>query len=120
MGSNVSYDSFPMKQGSNVGLQTGNERFRQMWGINSWANTASNGNPDCRGLASVGRAGAWVGCPLDEGGHAFNNNSNGGADSGIGIGGCAGNSARTWSSGYGEWAAGCSVVDLLPGYLWIR
>lgn len=120
MGTNLSYDSFPMKQGSNVSLQTGNERYRQMWGINSWANASSNGNPDCRGYASVGRAGAWVGCPLDEGGHTFNNSSNGGADSGIGIGGGAGNSARTWSSGYGEWAAGCSVVDLLPGYLWVR
>jgi hypothetical protein len=120
MGSNVSYDSFPMKTGSNIGLQTGNERVRQMWGINSWANNSTNGNPDCRGFSSIGRAGAWVGCPTDEGGHTFNNSSNSGADSGFGFGGGAGNPARSWSSGYGEWAGGCSVGDLLPGYLWIR
>jgi len=120
MGSNVRYDSFPMRQGSNVGVQTNSEPIRQMWGINSWANTASNSNPDCRSLSSIGRAGAWVGCPTDEGGHGFNATSNGGADSGFGFGGGAGNPARTWSSGYGEWAGGCNVVDLLPGYLWVR
>jgi len=120
MGSNVAYNNFPMKAGSNIGFQSGTETLRQMWGINSWGNNAANGNPDCRGLASVGRAGAWVGCPIDEGGHAFNNATNSGADSGLGIGGGAGNSARTWSSGYGDWSSGCSVVDLLPGYLWVR
>jgi hypothetical protein len=81
----TSYDAFPMKAGSNVSLQTGNERFVQKYGINCWANNASNSTTDIRGLQSLGRAGAWVGCPLDEGAHLFNNESNSGADSGIGF-----------------------------------
>jgi hypothetical protein len=96
------------------------EYYIQMYGINSWGNNANQSATDqYRGsYATNSRAGAWIGCPLDEQGHTFNNSTNGGADSGLGFGGGKGNSAATWSAGYGEWAN--SPVDLLPGYVWIR
>jgi hypothetical protein len=119
MGSNVGYASFPMKQGAAFPYQTATENLRQMYGIGCFANNASNSTTDNAGLSSIGRAGAWVGCPLDEGAHAFNAQSNGGADSGFGFGGGAGNAARTWSAGIGQWNTS-AVVNTLPGYLWVR
>jgi hypothetical protein len=102
---NTSYDAMPMKRGAPFPLQTGNERFVQQWGINHFT--------------SGGPGGAYVGCPLDEGGHVFNNASNGGGDSGFGFGGTAGNTTRRWSAGYGEWATS-AIADTLPGYIWVR
>jgi hypothetical protein len=99
------YDSMPMKSGSPFASQTGNEPFMQQWGINVFT--------------SGGPGGAYVGCPTDEGGHVFNAASNGGGDSGFGFGGCAGNTSRRWSAGYGEWSSS-EIVDTLPGYLWVR
>ena len=119
LGNSVSYNSMPMKSGSAFPLQTGTENIVQQYGIGCFANNSSNSTTDNAGLASIGRAGAWVGCPLDEGGLTFNNQSNGGADSGFGFGGGAGNSARTWSAGYGQWSSG-DVVGTYPGYLWVR
>ena len=120
IGSNALYDTMPMKIGATIGTaQTGNERYVQAYGINCWANNASNGTTDTRGFSALGRAGAWIGAPLDEGGHTFNATSNGGSDSGIGMGGGAGNSTRTWSSGWGEWNS-TVPIDSLPGYVWIR
>lgn len=104
--------------GGPFGLQTGQEPVIQLYGINSFANNASNGNPDNAGLSSVARAGARVGCALDEGGHSFNNGNNGGSDSGFGFGFCAGNAARTGSCGYAEWNSS-AVVNTLPGRLWV-
>ena len=45
--------------------------------------------------------------------------SNVGADSGFGMGGCSGNNARTWTSGYAEWGQGNYVVNCLPAYIWL-
>ena len=57
---------------------------------------------------------------LDEGSFTFGgNSSNSGGDSGFGFGGGAGNTARTWTSGYAEWGKGSQVVNLLPGYIWL-
>ena len=117
--SNTSYASMPMKSGSAFPLQTGTENIVQQYGIGSFANNSANSTTDNAGLASLGRAGAWVGAPLDEGALGFNGASNGGADSGFGFGGGAGNEARTWSAGYGQWSS-AAVVDTYPGYLWVR
>lgn len=106
------------QSGGPFAQQTGFEPIVQLYGINSFANNASNGNPDNAGLSSVARAGARVGCALDEGGHAFNNGNNGGSDSGFGFGFCAGNEARTGSCGYAEWASS-AVVNTVPGRLWV-
>jgi hypothetical protein len=119
LGNSVAYNTMPMKQGAPFPLQTGNERILQGWGIGNFANNALNGTTDNAGLSSLGRAGAWVGAPGDEGGHTFGNQPNGGADSGFGFGGGAGNETRTWSAGYGEWAT-AAVANTLPGYLWVR
>jgi hypothetical protein len=104
--------------GGPFGAQTGNEPQVQLYGINSFANTSSNGNPDNAGLSSTGRAGARIGTPLDEGGHSFGNSTNSGADSGFGFGYCAGNQARTGSAGYAEWSSS-AVVNTLPGRIWV-
>ena len=72
------------------------------------------------GLDSNGYAGAWIGCPLDEGNSTQGSDgSNAGADSGFGLGGSAGNNARTWTSGYAEWGQGNYVVNCLPAYIWL-
>jgi hypothetical protein len=119
IGNTSNYASVPMAAGANVSNQTGNEPYIQKYGINCWSNNSSNGVTDTRGYSSLGRAGAWVGAAMDEGGHTFNAEANAGSDSGMGFGGGAGNSTRTWSSGYGEWN-NANPVDLLPGYLWVR
>jgi hypothetical protein len=119
LGNSVAYNTMPMKQGAPFPLQTGNERILQGWGIGNFANNSSNSTTDNAGLSSLGRAGAWVGAAGDEGGHVFGNQPNSGSDSGFGFGGGAGNQARTWSAGYGEWAS-AAVVNTLPGYLWVR
>jgi hypothetical protein len=113
------FDQFPMKSGSNFPVVYSTEFLVQQWGINMWGNNAAQANPSYDGLSTISRAGAWVGCVIDEGGHVFNAASNGGADSGYGFGGGAGNPSKTWSAGYGEWAGG-SPSDTLPGYLWVR
>mgnify|MGYP006236799127 CR=1 FL=1 len=72
------------------------------------------------GVDSLGRAGAWIGCPLDEGNSTQTaNGSNVGADSGFGLGGGAGNPGRSWTSGYAEWGQGNYVVNCLPAYIWL-
>ena len=82
--------------------------------------TIEDSHPNLTGVASLGRAGAWIGCPLDEGNSQQGSaGSNVGADSGFGMGGCSGNNARTWTSGYAEWNLGNSVVNCLPAYIWL-
>jgi hypothetical protein len=116
---NLRYDQAGFYQsGGPFGAQTGNEPIIQLYGINSFGNNSTNGNPDNAGLSSVARAGARVGCALDEGGHVFNNGNNGGSDSGFGFGFCAGNEGRTGSCGYAEWASS-AVVNTVPGRLWV-
>jgi hypothetical protein len=107
------------------------------YGLGSFANTASNstvaGNTGSSAgygivnehlgafsnLQSNGRAGAWIGCPLDEGAHVFNAPSSPGADSGFGLGVSGGNSPRTTTSGVISWALGASVANYLPAYVWL-
>ena len=82
--------------------------------------TVEDSHPLTSGNDSLGRGGAWIGCPLDEGSFTFGgNSSNSGGDSGFGFGGGAGNTARTWTSGYAEWGKGSQVVNMLPGYIWL-
>jgi hypothetical protein len=117
---NLRYDSPSFYfSGGPFAAQVGSETIVQKYGINTWGNNASNGNPDNAGLVSAGTAGARVGCPLDEGGNTTQKTTNSGSDSGFGFGGGAGNPARTWSCGYGEWS-NANVVNTLPGYLWVR
>lgn len=117
-GTSVSYWNVPMKSGTAFTDAAGVEDFMQAYGIAMWANNASN-STTAEGLPSVGRAGAWIGCPMDDAGHAFNNDSNTGADSGFGFGFAAGNPAKTGSAGYAEWTNSAST-NTLPGYVWVR
>ena len=119
IGTSISYNNMPMKQGAAFPLQTGTENIIQQYGIATFANNAANGTTDNAGLPSLGRAGAWVGFAIDEGPHSFGSLPQGGADSGFGFGGGAGNLRRTWSAGYGQWNTS-EVVNTLPGYLWVR
>ena len=112
------YWDMTMKSGSNFTDSNGQEDYMQGYGIGSWANNAANSTP-AEGLSSIGRAGAWIGCPLDEGAHTFNATSNIGADSGFGFGGGCGNPAKTFSAGYAEWTLSAST-NTLPGYVWVR
>jgi hypothetical protein len=123
----------------------GSEDIMQSYGLNKWANSSTNGtsannqgsrsvtaggkgfeltvedaHPNIGGNDSVGVAGAWIGCPMDEGSYTFGGaGSNAGADSGFGFGGGCGNNARTWTSGVGEWARGNEVANYLPAYIWL-
>ena len=82
--------------------------------------TIEDSHPNLTGVDSVGRAGAWIGCPLDEGNsQQGSQSSNNGADSGFGMGFCTGNNARTGTAGYAEWNLGNSCVNTLPAYIWL-
>lgn len=115
----VRYDSAGFYfSGGPFAVQANTEQIIQQYGINSFANSAAQANPDNAGLASVARAGARVGAPMDEGAVAFNGASGGGADSGFGFGFCGGNPGRTGSCGYAEWSAS-TPINTLPGRLWV-
>ena len=100
---------------TNTGLY---ERYVQNYGIAMWGNNSSQ-STSAEGYSSTGRSGAWIGCPLDNNGHTFGNNTNSGSDSGFGFGASGGNSPKTTSAGYCEWN-GTSSTNTLPGYVWIR
>ena len=114
----ATYWNMAMKSGTAFTDSSGMEDIMQGYGIGSWANNASN-STTAEGYSSLGRSGAWIGCPLDEGAHTFNATSNTGADSGFGFGGGAGNTAKTFSAGYAEWSLSAST-NTLPGYVWVR
>src|SRR5210317_1231898 len=124
----------------------GLEDKMQSYGLNKWANSSTNsgsannnGSADLNsnvsqgfqltvedahknigGIPSQGVAGAWIGCPLDEGTcNPLSASSNGGADSGFGFGGGCGNNARTWTSGVAEWSQGNRVANYFPAYVWL-
>jgi len=118
MPTNATYYDMPMKQGPKFFNAVGAEFYIQAYGIAMWANNSTNGNP-AEGLPSTGRAGAWIGCPIDDGGHIFNNNSNAGSDSAFGIGVSGGNPAKTTSAGYNIWTISASN-NTLPAYVWVR
>jgi hypothetical protein len=132
--------------GTNFSDIGGAEDILQSYGLNKWANSSTNstsGNnegsrsynsgtlrgyeltledshPNLTGVDSAGVAGAWIGCPMDEGGFTFGSaSSSSGADSGFGFGFGCGNNARTGTSGYAEWGRGNECVNLLPGYIWL-
>ena len=116
--SSVTYHNMTMKSGTNFTDDVGAEDYIQAYGIGMWANNSTN-STTAETFSSTGRAGAWIGCPLDNAGHSFNNNSNTGSDSGFGFGASAGNPAKTTSAGYNEWTKSVSV-NTLPGYVWVR
>ena len=115
---NATYHAMTMKSGTNFTDASGAEDIIQAYGISMWAGNSSN-STTAEGFSSTGRAGAWIGCPLDDGGHVFNNASNTGSDSAFGIGCAAGNPAKTTSAGYAEWT-NASSTNTLPAYVWIR
>ena len=115
----------------------GAENNLNFYGLGSFANTSNNSTSAANigqtsgfglttehlgtysSLQSTGRSGAWIGCPLDEGGHTFNGASSAGADSGFGLGVAGGNNARTATSGVISWATGNNVINFLPAYVWL-
>ena len=142
----LAYHAMTNYMGPNFTDLGGAEDRMQPYGLNKWLGVSSNstssnnqgsGNvhanvskgfqstvednhPNITGIDSIGRAGAWIGCAMDEG--ASNQaNATGltGADSAFGFGGACGNTARTWTSGYAEWARGSEVANLLPAYIWV-
>jgi hypothetical protein len=118
IGVNATYHGMTMKSGTNFTDAAGAEDIIQAYGISMWGGNSTN-STTAEGFSSTGRAGAWIGCPLDEGGHTFNNNTNAASDSGFGIGCAAGNPAKTTSAGYGEWTNAAST-NTLPAYVWVR
>ena len=134
----VAYNDMTNFLGPNFVLQSGGqENNLGMYGLGSFANNSTNagsaGNTghssgfglvdehlgSFSGLQTLGRAGAWIGTPLDEGGHVFNTPSNSGADSGFGLGVGGGNLTRTSSSGIISWSLGTQVANFLPAYVWL-
>jgi hypothetical protein len=146
IGNSVAYHGMTNYMGPNFTDLGGSEDRMQSYGLNKWANSSTNsgsannnGSADLNsnvsqgfqltvedahknigGIPSQGVAGAWIGCPLDEGGFTFGGaSSNGGADSGFGFGGGCGNNARTWTSGIAEWSQGNRVANYFPAYVWL-
>ena len=145
IGNSATYHGMTNYMGPGFTDLGGSEDIMQSYGLNKWAAantnstsannqssfnktgvvkghqlTVEDSHPNISGNDSLGRAGAWIGCPLDEGGYTFGGaSSNAGADSGFGFGGGCGNPARTWTSGVGEWARGNEVANYLPAYIWL-
>jgi hypothetical protein len=146
IGNSATYHSMEPYIGANFTNMSGSEDMMQSYGLNKWANSATNStsannegsaglNSDVSqgfqltvedahrhtaGQDSVGVAGAWIGCPMDESGFTFGgDSSNSGSDSGFGMGIGCGNAARTATSGIAEWAQGNRVANYLPAYIWV-
>ena len=142
----ATYHGMTNYMGPNFTDLAGSEDKMQSYGLNKWANASTNstsannnGSADLNsnvsqgfqltvedahknigGIPSQGVAGAWIGCPLDEGNcNPLSTSSNGAADSGFGFGTGAGNSARTSTSGIIEWAQGNRVANYFPAYVWL-
>lgn len=118
LGNSQYYYSMPMKSGTNFTNTGSVEGIIQHYGIGCWADPAVN-STTAEGFPSLGRAGAWIGAPMDEGGHTFNNVTNANADSSFGFGIGGGNPAKTTSAGYTQWSVATST-NTLPAYVWIR
>ena len=145
IGNSATYHGMTNYMGPGFTDMGGLEDIMQSYGLNKWAAantnstsannqssfnktgvvkghqlTVEDSHPNISGNDSLGRAGAWIGCPLDEGGYTFGGaSSNAGADSGFGFGGGCGNNARTWTSGVAEWSRGNEVANYLPAYIWL-
>lgn len=118
IGTSATYWGMTMKSGTNFIDSNGQEDILMHYGISCWNGTSSNTTP-AEGLSSIGRAGAWIGCAMDEAGHTFNDVGTSAADSGFGFGLGCGNPAKTTSAGYAEWGLSSST-NTLPGYVWVR
>ena len=107
------------KNGNSFTDVGGAEDIVNNYGIAMWGSDGGSYNSNtAEGYSSVGRGGAWIGCPMDEQTYTFGNNS-GNAGSGFGFGSASGNMAKTTSAGYSEWGNSTST-NTLPGYVWIR
>ena len=101
------------------GSQSGDHSL-QSESLKGWGLTVEDHHPQINGVDSVGVAGAWIGCPLDEGNSVQGSGtSNAGADSGFGFGWCTGNPGRTGTAGYAEWGNGSQAINTLPAYIWL-
>jgi hypothetical protein len=143
---NATYWNMGMYMGPAFPDQGGSEDIMQSYGLNKWAGSSSNSttannqgsrsatggtlqgfeltiedsHPNTNNMDSVGFAGAWIGCPMDEGNFNFGGNtSNSGSDSGFGFGMGCGNNARTSTSGIAEWGLTNRVANYLPAYIWL-
>ena len=88
--------------------------------LKGWGLTVEDSHPTINYIDSIGYAGAWIGCPLDESdSNPFSNTSAVGADSGWGMGFGCGNPGRTGTAGYAEWGRGTECVNTLPAYIWL-
>jgi len=115
---NATVGNVAMKSGTAFTSPPTTESIIQHYGISCWGGNSTN-STTAETFSSVARAGAWIGCVLNELGHTFNALSPTGSDSGFGFGCGAGNVAKTTSAGWGDWTAAASV-NALPGYVWIR
>ena len=133
----TTYSSMTNFLGANFPDFGGAEPILNYYGLGSFANVSSNSTSAANtgiasgfglttehlgtfsSLQSTGRAGAWIGCPMDEAAAYFNRASSGGADSGFGLGVAGGNNPRTSTSGIISWALGNSVANFLPAYVWL-
>jgi hypothetical protein len=136
-GASTTYSSMTNFLGPNFTDFGGAEPIINYYGLGSFANVSSNSTSAANtgissgfglttehlgtfsGLQSTGRAGAWIGAPMDEAAAFFNRTSSSGADSGFGLGVAGGNSPRTSTSGIISWALGNSVANFLPAYVWL-
>jgi|14BtaG_2_1085337.scaffolds.fasta_scaffold00272_12 hypothetical protein len=144
-GTGVTYHNMTNYAGPDFTDLGGLEDRMQSYGLNKWMGSSTNStssnnqssfnkngtvkghqltvedsHPNIGGNVALGRAGAWIGCPLDEGGSTQGNaTGNGGADSAFGFGGGCGNNARTWTSGIAEWGRGNEVANYHPAYIWL-
>jgi hypothetical protein len=135
--SSTTYSSMTNFLGPNFTDFGGAEQIINYYGLGSFANVSSNSTSAANtgissgfglttehlgtfsGLQSTGRAGAWIGAPMDEAAAFFNRTSSAGADSGFGLGVAGGNNPRTTTSGIISWALGNSVANFLPAYVWL-
>jgi hypothetical protein len=135
--SSTTYSSMTNFLGPNFTDFGGAEQIINYYGLGSFANVSSNSTSAANtgissgfglttehlgtfsGLQSTGRAGAWIGAPMDEAAAFFNRTSSAGADSGFGLGVAGGNNPRTATSGIISWALGNNVANFLPAYVWL-
>ena len=114
-----SEDAFAGHRISPGGSQSADHSL-QSESLKGWGLTVEDHHPQINGVDSIAVAGAWIGCPLDEGdSKQGNDTSNGGSDSGFGMGWCTGNPGRTGTAGYAEWGNGSQSINTLPAYIWL-
>jgi len=113
-------NALPMLSGVNPSNNGGAEWYIQAYGLACWGNNSTESST-AEGYASVARAGAWIGGPLDESSvqSPYAQTATNGADSGFGVGVAGGNPAKTSSCGIDTWTISTST-NLLPAWVWVR